>query len=166
MKGFFLKILNSYNYNINKINFSWIDPNDKSIKALPRRKSSSRNRILKNLENEISIKNKMNSLEQINKYKNNSVKNIAIIKNKSISNYFRNLSNNLNDNTTNISIENHSNINYNLTQTENTNLNNIPMIIKLINQKAPLEILFIQILKSRKKSLKLIILMLMIAYLE
>ena len=124
MKGFFLKILNSYNYNINKINFSWIDPNDKSIKALPRRKSSSRNRILKNLENEISIKNKMNSLEQINKYKNNSVKNVAIIKNKSISNYFRNLSNNLNDIATNISIENHSNINYNLTQTENTNLNN------------------------------------------
>ena len=30
------------------------------------------------------------------------------------------------------------------------------MIKKLINQKAPLEILFIQILKSRKKSLKLI----------
>jgi serine/threonine protein kinase len=63
MKGFFLKILNSYNYNINKINFSWIDPNDKSIKSLLRRKSNSRNRILNNLENGICIKNKINSLE-------------------------------------------------------------------------------------------------------
>ena len=126
MKGFFLKILNSYNYNINKINFSWIDPNDKSIKSLPRRKSNSRNRILKNLEDGICIKNKINSLEQINKYENKTFENKAKInsRNKSISNYFWNLSNNLKDNISNISIENHSNVNYNLTQTENTNLNN------------------------------------------
>ena len=126
MKGFFLKILYSLNLNINKINFSWIDPNDKNIKTIPRRKSSSRNRILKNLENRRLIKNNVNSLDKIDKYENKKFENKTIInnRNKYISNYFVDLSNNLKDNISNISIENHSNVNYNLTQTENTNLIN------------------------------------------
>ena len=159
MKGFFLKILNRSNLNINKINFSWIDPNDKSIKTLPRVRSSSRNRILKNLENRRLIRNKINSLEQINKYKNNSAKNKDIIKNKSTLNHFGNLSNNFNNNITNISIENHSNVNYNLTQTENTNLinyiNSYTNDKKMVKSKNKIRNIINPNIKIKKKMFKI-----------
>ena len=159
MKGFFLKILNRSNLNINKINFSWIDPNDKSIKTLPRVRSSSRNRILKNLENRRLIRNKINSLEQINKYKNNSAKNKDIIKNKSTLNHFGNLSNNFNNNITNISIENHSNVNYNLTQTEKTNLinyiNSYTNDKKMVKSKIKIRNIINPNIKIKKKMFKI-----------
>ncbi len=87
------------------------------------------------MENRRLIKNNVNSLDKIDKHENKTFENKTIICNriKSISNYFVDLSNNLNDNTTNISIENHSNVNYNLTQTENINQKN--NIISYINDK-------------------------------
>ena len=53
MKGCFQKILIRLNLNINKINFTWIDANDKNIKKVSnnsKRKNGSRFRILKSLE--------------------------------------------------------------------------------------------------------------------
>ena len=53
MKGCFQKILIRLNLNINKINFTWIDANDKNIKKVSNhseRKTGSRYRILKSLE--------------------------------------------------------------------------------------------------------------------
>ena len=69
MKGCFQKILTKMNLNINKINFSWVNPND--IKNVPKNSSSKRmllrDRILKMLEDNSVSKNKNRAIKIINR---------------------------------------------------------------------------------------------------
>jgi hypothetical protein len=80
------------------------------------------------LENELRSKAKLYSLDQIDKYQIKTAKtkeNINNrIKNKLISNKFPNLTINVNNTTNSNLIDNQSNVNYNLAQTEHINLNN------------------------------------------
>ena len=78
MKGCFKNILIKMDLNINKIDFTWININDKNIKIMPRnnsvRRSSPRIRILKSLENleNSKLNNKINkSLIELNTSKEN-----------------------------------------------------------------------------------------------
>ena len=133
MKNFFQKILMKNNYDINKINFCWINPNDKNNRKLllknSARKSNSRIRILKGLENEHIKKIDMNSLDRINTYKISNIyeKDIIDNKNRFLSNDFGNIKlNKKNINRLNISYNN------NTTQKEfNNNTNNKNNYIKI-----------------------------------
>ena len=127
IKGFFQKILNRLNYNINKINFCWINPYDKNNKSLSRRKSSRRKRILENLDNIRIQRLQNNTINGINNLENKCNKDKTIIEkgNRFFSQDFENLTFNLNNNKTNILIENYnSNNGYNVSQTENNNKSN------------------------------------------
>ena len=100
LKNFFKKILIKKNYNINEINFCWINPNDNNNRSLngytSRKKSNSRIRILQSLENRTFKKAQIDSLDGIKDYKN-----IKFDKKVNFAfNDFGNLSYNLN-NTTN-----------------------------------------------------------------
>ena len=125
MKGFFLKILNEYNFNINKINFCWINPNDKNIRALPRifswKRSSPSYRILQTLEKKRSKRPQIDSFGGISDLKNSDkIKGIINNKKRFLSNDLGNLSYNLNNNTENILPK--KKINY-IANTENNNNN-------------------------------------------
>ena len=121
MKGFFQKILNRLNYNINNINFCWINKTDKNIKSSSRRKSSRRKRILENLDNIRIQRLELNTIQGNKNFENISSKN----DNRFFSHKFENLTYNLNNNKTNILTENKgSNEGYNVTKTENNNNTN------------------------------------------
>ena len=130
MKGCFKNILIKMNLNINKINFTWINLDDKNIKNMPRnnsmRRSSPRIRILQSLENlkNSKLNNKINkSLIELSSNKEN----IEKIDNKHFkANTSRNLENY-------IPIANMiSNNNHNI-KINNSNDNNF--IKKIINNK-------------------------------
>ena len=80
MKGLFMTLLIKNNCNIQKINFCWIDPNDKDHRAFSknklRKKINPRFRILENLKNK-----RLNSLQIVcedelaNNLKNNTIEN-------------------------------------------------------------------------------------------
>ena len=121
MKGFFQKILNKLNYNINNINFCWINTTDKNIKSSSRRKSSRRKRILENLDNIRIQRLTLNTIQRNKNFENISSKN----DNRFFSHNFENLTYNLNNNKTNILTENKgNNEGYNVSKTENNNTNN------------------------------------------
>ena len=143
MKGFFQKILGRLNFNINKLNFCWINPNDKNIKALPRnfswRKLSPRYRLLKHLERERLKSSQLNSFDGKSYIKNtDKIKDIINNKKHFISDDFGKLNYNSNNNTENSLKEKNNN---NIAKTENNikkkndYLKDGKMIIKKINVK-------------------------------
>ena len=143
MKGFFQKILGRLNFNINKLNFCWINPNDKNIKALPRnfswRKLSPSYRLLKHLERERLKSSQLNSFDGKSYIKNtDKIKDIINNKKHFISDDFGKLNYNSNNNTENSLKEKNNN---NIAKTENNikkkndYLKDGKMIIKKINVK-------------------------------
>ena len=143
MKGFFQKILGRLNFNINKLNFCWINPNDKNIKALPRnfswRKLSPRYRLLKHLERERLKSSQLNSFDGKSYIKNtDKIKDIINNKKHFISDDFGKLNYNSNNNTENSLKEKNNN---NIAKTENNikkkndYLKDGKMIIKKMNVK-------------------------------
>ena len=143
MKGIFQKILGRLNFNINKLNFCWINPNDKNIKALPRnfswRKSSPSYRLLKHLERERLKSSQLNSFDGKSYIKNtDKIKDIINNKKHFISDDFGKLNYNSNNNTENSLKEKNNN---NIAKTENNikkkndYLKDGKMIIKKINVK-------------------------------
>ena len=143
MKGFFQTILNRLNFNINKLNFCWINPNDKNIKALPRnfswRKSSPSYRLLKHLERERLKSSQLNSFDGKSYIKNtDKIKDIINNKKHFISDDFGKLNYNSNNNTENSLKEKNNN---NIAKTENNikkkndYLKDGKMIIKKMNVK-------------------------------